>query len=224
LVRVSLDVPSAHKVTVDFNTVNGTAVAASDYQAVSGKLSFARGETSKSILVPVIGDRLAEPNETFVVKLSGAKGAAIAHSQGVVTILDDEPRISIYGMSASEGNANTTLFAFTVSLSTAYHQAVTVDYASADGTATTADHDYVASSGTLVFAPGETTKTLSIAVIGDTTPEMDETFSVNLGAASTNALVISGHGIGTIVDDDLPTQPGDPGDQCTPDNPYYPNC
>jgi hypothetical protein len=111
-----------------------------------------------------------------------------------------------------------------VSLSAAYDQAVTVNYATADGTATTADHDYVASSGTLTFAPGETAKTLTIAVIGDTMIEPDETFFVDLGGASTNALVINGLGLGTIDDDDLPVQPGDPGGQCTPDNPYYPNC
>jgi hypothetical protein len=127
-------------------------------------------------------------------------------------------------MSALEGNSGTTLFTFTVSLSAAYDQAVTVNYATADGTATTADHDYLASSGTLTFAPGETAKTLTIAVIGDTMIEPDETFFVDLGGASTNALLVNGHGIGTIIDDDLPSMPGDPGTGCTPDNPYYPNC
>ena len=225
VVRVSLDVPSSHAVTVNYHTANRTAVAGSDYRAVSGTLSFARGETSKSILVPVIGDRLAEPDETFVVKLCGAKGAKINDRTGVVTILDDdEPRISIQNASAPEGNSGTTIFTFNVSLSTAYDQAVTVNYATADGTATVADHDYVAASGTLTFAPGETTKTITIEVVGDTTPELDETFFVNLGGASTNALIIHGQGLGTIGDDDLPTQPGDPGDGCTPDNPYYPNC
>jgi hypothetical protein len=224
VVRVSLYGPSAHAVTVNYNTANRTAIAGSDYQAVSGRLSFARGETSKSILVPVISDRLAEADETFVVKLGGANGARIADGRGVVTILDDEPRISIYDTSASEGDSGTTPFTFTVSLSAVYDQAVTVNFSTADGTAATADHDYLAASGTLTFAPGETTKTITIAVVGDTTPELDETFFVNLGGASTNAIIVNGHGIGNIHDDDLPSMPGDPGTDCTPDNPSYPNC
>jgi hypothetical protein len=218
--RVSLDVPSAHAVTVHYQTADRTAVAGSDYQAVSGKLSFARGETSKSILVPVIGDRLAEPDEAFVVKISGARGAKIADCKGFVTILDDdEPRISIYDVSAMEGDSGTTPFTFNVSLSVAHDQAVTVNYATADDTATAADHDYVAASGTLTFAPGETTKTITIQVIGDTTDLLDETFFVNLGGASTNALIVNGHGIGNIHDDDLPSQPGDPNPD-PGDNPY----
>ena len=219
VVRVSLDVPSARAVTVNYHTADRTAVAGSDYRAVSGKLSFARGETSKSILVPVIGDRLAEPDEAFVVKISGARGAKIADCKGVVTILDDEPRISIYDVSAMEGDSGTTLFTFTVSLSASYDQAVTVNYATVDGTATAPDHDYVAASGTLRFAPGETTKTITIQVIGDTIDVLDETFFVNLGGASTNALIVNGHGIGNIHDDDLPSQPGDPNPD-PGDNPY----
>ncbi len=183
VVRVSLDVPSPHAVTVNYSTADGTAVAGGDYQAASGRLSFARGETSKSILVAVIGDRLAESDETFVVKLGGATGAKIADGLGVVTIRDDEPRISISDASAPEGNSGSTPFTFTVSLSAAYDQAVTVNYATADSTATTAHNDYVATSGTLTFAPGETSKTITVQVIGNITPEQSKTFFVNLSAA-----------------------------------------
>ena len=135
VVTVSLSAPSTKTVTVNYSTANGTASAGSDYQAVSGKLTFAPGQTSKSILVPVIGDRLGEPNETFFVNLSGAKNATIADGQGVVTIVDDEPRISINDVSATEGNSGTTPFTFTVSLSAAHDEPVTVNYATADGTA-----------------------------------------------------------------------------------------
>ena len=76
-VIVRLSAPSSKTVTVNYGTANGTATAGSDYNAVSGKLTFARGETSKTILVPVLGDRLAEQDETFSVKLSGAKNARI---------------------------------------------------------------------------------------------------------------------------------------------------
>jgi Calx-beta domain len=223
VVRVSLDVASAHAVTVNYNTVNGTAGAGSDYQAVTGKLSFARGETSKAIKVPVIGDRRAESDETFVVKLSGAKGATIADCRGLVTIVDDEPRINIDGAFAAEGNSGTKLFTFNVSLSAAYDETVSLHYTTADGSATTADNDYVASSGALTFAPGETTKTIKVEVVGDITAELDEMFYVNLSGASTNARLVNHQGIGSIIDDDLPDQPGG-GDGCTADNPYFPNC
>ena len=102
-VIVSLAAPSNKTVTVNYSTANGTAKAGSDYQAASGKLTFAPGETSKSILVPVKGDRLGEPDETFVVKLQRAKNATIADGQGVVTIVDDEPRLSIGDASVMEG-------------------------------------------------------------------------------------------------------------------------
>lgn len=210
-VVVSLDAPSSRTVSVNYNTANGTALAGSDYDAVSGKLTFAPGQTSKSILVAVRGDRLGEPNETLFVKLHGAKNAKIADGTGVVTIVDDEPRLSISDAVATEGNAGTTLFTFTVTLSAAYDQTVTVNYATADGTATTADNDYLAAFGTLTFAPGETSKTFTVEVIGDTTPEPDEHFYVNLSGASANAWIANAYSFGGILDDD-----GWPGEPCDP--------
>src|SRR4029077_16206877 len=105
------DVP----VTVNYSTANGTATAGSDYQAASGTLTFAPGETSKTVTVQVIGDRLAEANETFAVNLSGATNATTADGQGIGTILDNEPRIGISDVSKKEGKKNqTTQFTFTV--------------------------------------------------------------------------------------------------------------
>jgi probable HAF family extracellular repeat protein len=190
-------------VTVNYATADGTAAAGSDYQATSGTLTFAPGETTRTISVPVIGDRLAEPNETFSVNLSGATNATIANGQGVGTILDDEPRISISDVSKFEGRkGQTTLFTFTVTLSAAYDQPVTLSFRTADGTATTRDRDYVAKSGTLTFNPGETTKTITIVVNGDNKKEADETFYLDLFGNSSNALFSKNCGIGTILNDD----------------------
>src|SRR5262249_37478955 len=86
---VTLSAASSQPVSVQYATLDGTATAGSDYQAQSGTLTFAPGETSKSITVAVIGDRLAEPNETFSVNLSGATNAGIAVHQGHGTILND---------------------------------------------------------------------------------------------------------------------------------------
>jgi hypothetical protein len=200
---LTLSATSPQPVTIDYATADGTATAGSDYQAASGTLTFAPGETSKTITVPVMGDRLAEPNETFVVNLSSPTNATIADGQGVGTILDDEPRISISDVTKAEGKRNqTTQFTFTVTLSAAYDQAVTMSFRTVDGTARTSDSDYVARTGTLTFAPGETTKTVTIVVNGDSKREADETFYLDLFGNSSNSLVSKNRGTGTIANDD----------------------
>ena len=106
-------------------------------------------------------------------------------------------------MTKKEGNGKkTTLFTFTVTLSAAYDQAVTVSFRTADGTATTSDNDYVAKTGTLTFAPGETSKAITIEVKGDSKKEADETFYLDLFGLSSNALFTNSRGIGTILNDD----------------------
>lgn len=200
---VSLSVAYDVPVTISYATANSTATAGSDYQAVSGTLTIPAGQTSGTITVQVSGDRLAEPNETFVVNLSNPNYGVISDGQGVGTIVDDEPRISIGDVTKYEGKKNQTmLFTFTVTLSAAYDQPVTVSFKTTDGTATTSDKDYVAQSGTLTFAPGETTKTVTIVVNGDSKKEADETFYLDLFGLSSNALFTKNRGIGTILNDD----------------------
>src|SRR5437899_8490915 len=107
--------------------------------------------------------------------------ATIADGTSMGTIVDDEPHISIGDVTKAEGKKNqTTLFTFTVTLSAAYDQAVTMSYRTVDGTAKTSDNDYVAKIGTLTFAPGETTKTITIEVKGDSRKESDEYFYLDL--------------------------------------------
>jgi Calx-beta domain len=201
--RVTLSAASTQPVTVGWATADGTATAGSDYQAASGTLTFAPGETAKAIAVPVSGDRLGEPNETFVVNLSSPTNATMADGQGIGTVVDDEPRISIGTVTKAEGRKNhTTLFTFTVTLSAAYDQAVTVSFRTVDGTATTGDGDYVARTGTITFLPGETTKTITIEVKGDSKREADEYFYLDLFGNSSNSLFTNTRGIGTILNDD----------------------
>jgi hypothetical protein len=116
--------------------------------------------------------------------------------------VDDEPRISINSVSLAEGNSGTKAMTFTVTLSAAYDQAVTVNFATHDGNAKTADNDYVANSGTLTFAAGETSKPITVLIKGDTKKEADESFHVLLSGASSNALIDHDYGTGTIVNDD----------------------
>jgi hypothetical protein len=200
---VTLSTASSQPVTVAYATADGTATVGSDYKGTAGTLTIPAGQTTATITVPVYGDRVGESNETFVVNLSSPTNATIADNQGVGTILDDEPRISIGDVSKKEGKkGQATQFTFTVTLSAAYDQAVTMSFRTADGTAKTSDNDYVAKSGTLTFALGETTKTITIVVNGDSKREADETFYLDLFGNSTNSLFTKNRGTGTILNDD----------------------
>ena len=202
---VSLSNANVDEVTVDFETSNGTAVAGIDYAFTTGRVTFSAGETTQVVRVLVNGDTLVEDHETFFVNLFNAQGAAIADDQGLGTILNDEASISIDDVSLEEGPVGTTTnFNFTVSLLTPVAGVVTVDLATADLTATLADSDYVQLlPQTITFNPGETEKTITVVVNGDTAIEADETFSVNLSNASSNATIADATGIGTIENDDF---------------------
>jgi Calx-beta domain len=206
-VRVSLDAPARKTVTVNYSTADGTTTAGTDYTTTSGQLTFAPGQTTKTVRVPVRGDTPTEGRETFLVNLSGAQRAQIGDAQGTVTIVDDVLRIGINDVSNYEGNS---VFTFTVSLSSACDEVVTVNYATADGTAV-ADADYLATSGTLTFMPGETTKSITVYAFGyvDGWPwTFSESFFVNLSEASGNAVIADFQGVGTIVVDSEPPGEG----------------
>jgi hypothetical protein len=198
---VYLSAESDVPVTVHYATADATAAAGSDYTAKSGDVTIPAGQTSATFTVAVLGDRLGEPTETYLVNLSAPVNAGIDRGQGVGSIFDNEPRISINNVAKKEGNGNTTQFVFTVRLSAVYDQAVTVHYATANGTAL-AGSDYQAKSGTVTIPAGATSATLTILVNCDKVKEADETFFVNLSAPSSNALVAVGQGVGTILDDD----------------------
>jgi hypothetical protein len=200
---VTLSKPTNVDVTVRYDTANGTAMAGSDYTATSGTVTIPAGYTRRTFAVAVRGDRLAEPTELFGVNLSAPTNATISDGQGTGTIVDNEPRISINDVAKSEGKGNKTiLFTFTVTLSAAYDQPVTMSYQTVNGTATTVDNDYIAKTGTLTFNPGETTKTITIEVKADNKKESDETFYLDLNNNSSNSLFTKLRGIGTIWNDD----------------------
>jgi len=207
---VSLSAAATGTVTVNYATADGTAVAGTDYIASSGALSFAPGQITKTVVVTLNGDTTVEPNETFLVNLSGPAGATIADAQGQGTIVNDDvaplPTLSISDASVTEGNTGTTTATFTVSLSTAVSGAVTVNWATADGTAT-AGSDYVAGSGVISFAPGETSKAVNVTVNGDTAVEPNETFLINLSGPS-GATTADAQGQATIANDDAPPSGG----------------
>lgn len=199
---VSLSAPSGRPVTVNYSTAPGSATAARDFRAVSGTLRFAPGVTNLAINVPVIGETMSESNETFFVNLRGAVNANVVVAQGVGTILDDDwlPALSIGDARAAELNAGARAMVFRVRLSVPSGRAVTVDYATVDGTAA-AGSDYAATNGTVTFPPGSVVQSARVLVIGNTISESNETFVVNL-SNPVNATLADAQGVATIVDDD----------------------
>ena len=201
---VTMSAVSGQQVTADYETASGTATAGVDYQAKSGTLTFAPGDTRKTITVLVQGDTVEEADETFTVTLRNPSHATLADATATGTIEDDDdsPSLSIADARLTEGDSGSVNMEFTVMLDAASRQQVTVDYETANGTAT-AGVDYQAKSGTLTFAPGDTRKTITVLVQGDTVEEGNETFTVTLRNPS-HATLADATATGTIEDDDGP--------------------
>jgi chitinase len=209
--QVTLSKASAVPVTLAYATQAGTATAGSDFLAASGTVTFAPGETSKAIAVQVIGDTLFEPIESFTLVLSSAVGATLAKATGLATIRNDDPALvtppaaTIADVSLTEGDSGQKLATFVVALSKAAAGPVTIGYATQDGTAV-AGSDYLATSGTLAFAAGETSKSVTVSILGDTTVEGDEAFRLALSSPVGATLTQSG-AAATIRNDDVATAP-----------------
>lgn len=168
--------------SVQYATSNGTATAGSDYTAKTGTLSWAAGDVAaKTIAIPIANDTIAEANETFTVTLTNPVGATLGTpNPATVAILDKSSTVQFNpaALSVNEGN-NAVL---TVSRTGSSVGAVTVAYATANGTALSGG-DYLASTGTLTWADGDATdKSISIPIVNDNLIEANETFTVTLSA------------------------------------------
>jgi len=206
---VTLSHASQPAVTVNYATTAGTAGSPSDYTALNGTLTFASGQTSMLISALVNGDTTQEAHETFSLSLSSPVNATLSDFTGLGTIENDDqqPTITIMASPAlfvQEGNSGTTIFSFAVTLSNPSSLSVSMDFASSDGGdlyAASAGSDYEATSGTLTFAPLETSKTITVTIYGDTTFEEMESFTMNLSNA-VNATFFNTFAVGYINDDD----------------------
>ena len=203
-IPVNITPAPAADVTVNYTVSDGTATAASgDYSASSGSVTILAGQSSANIPVTVNGDNITEPNETFSVTLTSASGAPLgAPVTATVTIVNDDaaPSIGVSDVSLAEGDAGTTAFVFTLSLSNPSSQSVTVAYATADGSAN-AGADYTAASGIATFAPGAVSTTVTVDVAGEVVFEPSETFTLDLSSPA-NATLADAQGVGTITNDD----------------------
>jgi hypothetical protein len=222
---VTLSSPASNDVTVEWATADGTAIAPEDYLAAIGTAVIGQGETSAEILVTIVDDEEPETSESFDVVLSNAFGATLgAASVGTVTIEDNDapepdnpdadadapsateppstPVLSVDDIGLAEGDSGTTEFEFTVGLSAPADEEVTFDYETYDGSAE-APSDYTAVSGSGTIPAGETSTTITVLVNGDTEPEDDETFWLEIYNVQ-GALLDYCCAFGLILNDDVP--------------------
>jgi len=197
-------------VTVDYKTYDGSATTIdNDYLATIGTMTFAIGETTKMVVVPVIGDTKPERDETFSLGIVSAAGALFDRTPARATLIDDDtlPEVRVAGVALPEGNAGLSTASFVITLNRSWEQPVVVTYSTRDGSATATDSDYLPALGTVTFAPGEYEKTVGVSVIGDTRAEIDERFFIDLSSAI-NATIAEGTGTVIIQNDDSGEVPG----------------
>ena len=184
---ITLDQAATAPVTVSYRTLDGSAASGSDYTGRTGSVTFAAGETAKAVDVAILNDATAETEEAFTFQLSGISGpagAAIGDGEALGTIgLSDgtraaTPRLSVSTLPATEGGNNAATVIFRLDRPSASQTSVT--WTTADGTAvSTSDYRWIPSN-TLVFAPGETLKTVQVPLYWDRLDEATETFQISL--------------------------------------------
>lgn len=190
--------------SVQFTTSNGTAGAGSDYTDSSQVVSFAPGETSKSVSVPIINNTIYASDKTVNLTLTNpSTGAAIGNpGAATLTIVNDDPA-PVLAFAAATYKVNETGHAAVIKVKRSVNTsgAVSVSFATANGTAK-AGSDYKAASQTVSFASGESSKTVSVPVIDDKKKEGNETVSLALSAPSGAVLGSPSTATLTIVDND----------------------
>jgi hypothetical protein len=199
---VTLSRLAKKNVSMHFATADGTATASGDYLAGAARVKFAPGQRRRFVRVALAGNLLDEDDRSFKLRLSRPRRARIVRAQATATIRDDDPAPTVSAGDAQviEGTSGTVALEFTVSLSGPSTRTVSIAYSTAPGTAT-APADFAAASGTVEFAPGETSDQVAITVVSDYGDDPDETFSLQL-SSPVNASIPSPSAQGTIDDDD----------------------
>jgi CSLREA domain-containing protein len=192
--------------TVDYATSDGVARAGLDYVATNGTVSFAPGELTKSFVVQLINDATDEETQAFNVTLSNPTGGVAlgGNSTTSINIFDDDRMPTAFAgpsLIVTEGNTGTTQAVFSILLGRASEKPLTVRYSTADGTATS-PQDFEAASGQVTFAPGETVKTVSVNVSGDTLPEFEESFLFRVSAPTEDGRGFNSIASCLVFDDD----------------------
>ncbi|MFT5326217.1 MAG: disulfide oxidoreductase YuzD, partial [Planctomycetaceae bacterium] len=204
---VTLTASSNQILTVDYSTAAGTATSNVDFVSQDKTLTFFPGETTHTITVSVLGDTAFESLETFFVNLSNPQGLQLADDQAIGRIFNDDsptPILSVSDGQVDEGIAGEKpSVTFNLRLSSPPAEQITVDFATADGTAESSNLDYLATNGAVTFLPGQQTASVTVTVLGDANVETNETFFLNLGDLTGNAVFENDQGTATIRNDDF---------------------
>jgi len=186
-------------IVVDYTTSAGTATGSNDYLPRSGVLTFVPGTFSRTVTVPIVGDKLNENTEEFFVKLSNPVNARFAKSVGTATILDNDAQPALFVSDVQVTTTEDGLLAavFSVALDVPSGLNVTVQYATADGVAK-ANIDYLAKAGTVSFPQGSIKQLVTVPVLGSAVYGPNEKFYLNL-FSPVNALIADSQGVGTII-------------------------
>jgi Ca2+-binding RTX toxin-like protein len=192
-------------VTVNY-TLTGTATNGTDYTSLPTSVTFAAGSSTAIVTVTPTNDTIFEATETAILTLAIGTGYTVSttNTAATVNIADNDLQPTI-NLSANqtivEGNTNPQNVSYTVTLSNASTQAITVQYATANGTAI-AGSDYTSTSGTLTFNPGVTSQVINIPILNDSINEANETFTLNL-ASPINASLGTAKTATTAITDTL---------------------
>ena len=199
---VSLSGPTAQTVTVAYSTADATATAGSDYTADAGTVTFAPGDTSETITIPITDDDTDEPNEKFTVTVTDSTFVAIADGTATATINDNDAPVELWVTDSKkvEGDTGTTTITFRLRLDQPSGWTVKVDLVTVDGTAV-APADYLTKTGTARLKPGQTVGKVRVTVNGDLDVEGNENFMLVLSSPS-RATIVDDTGRGRIIDDD----------------------
>jgi len=189
-------------VSVEYDMVDDSAIDGQDYNRSSGMITFLPGTTQQTISAEILGDTTKEPHETFTVTLHTPVGAQIQDPQATGTILNDDgdAQLSIADASIEEGDSGSSWMDFDVTLNRTVNTTVSVEYDMVDNSAVDGQ-DYNRSSGTITFLPGTTQQTISVEILGDTTKEPHETFTVTLHTP-VGAQIQDPQATGTSLNDD----------------------
>ena len=201
--RVRLSGTSPAPVTIDYVTVDGSAIGDLDYVRSSGTLVIPSGVTEGLVTVPLIDDTAYEGTETFGLQLTGVTGAVVGRDTAAGTILDDDEAsvVSLGDVTVREGDPGRPGVArVPLTLDKPAGQTVTLTYLVVPGTAV-AGQDFVAPAGPLIIGPGQTTASVDVPLVADMAPEGDEQFRVELLSAS-GAQIGTAGGTVNVEDDD----------------------
>lgn len=204
ILTINSSAASQTAMSVNYSTMAGTALVDSDFSAAAGQLIFAPGETSKTVSVPILGDLLVEPTESFTFALSSVVGGTLPGTGNyTITILDNDARsVTFSAPSVNEGNSGSRSLTFTASIDSATGSDISFAWAtSSTGVTSTGGSDYVVNSGNVTIPAGQLSASFSVSILGDVLHEQTEQVRINI-SGFTNSTNFSATAFGSILNDD----------------------